>query len=1517
MSKLGNDRKKAKTFSKRAALDAAVGFAVEPLETRRLLSASIAGTVYNDANGNHLRDAAEVGAAGMKVYLDLNGIDTLVAGDPVATTDATGHYSFTNLAAGNYLVRPVPVAGTVTTTPIWGGKYFVQLTANQNVAGDDFGVQSAGSPNFVVGGQLLIAGSSNGVATLSRYNADGSADVPFGTLGLLTLPSAVTGQPTTATSQGGNLVVTYPSLTVTISPNSTVTTSPTVGGPALINAPSGLGIVALSPTAVQINFTDNSTNEDHFVIERSTAPTGPFASVGQTNPGSGPSTGTTGFTDNTAQPSTTYYYRVYAAAGSSTSAIAGPMSITTPAITTGTGPGVSGTVYLDSNGNHQRDAGETGVAGVQVYLDLQGIDSFVAGDPVSTTDASGAYSFTGLASGNYLVRLVPQARQVTTSPIWGGKYFLQYSANQNVTGEDFGVQSLPGTSYLTINNQTLVLGTANGQATVTRYNADESLDISFGTLGTVTLPPSVSGAALSGYAQGTNTVISYTSATVTLNNTGGIVSITGAAPSLNAPTNLTATATSPTSVQISFTDNSTNDQGFVIERSTSASGPWAGVLTLPGSTYGASTGAVVVSDNSVAQSTIYYYRVYAVNGSQQSAVAGPMSVTTPAIVSSGGSISGMVYQDDNLDGVLGTYERPLKGQQIYLDLPGIGHYVSGDPIATTDDQGKYSFTGLVAGNYLVRPVTAPDLVISQPLWGGKYFVQLANNQVVSGEDFGTRSASFNWTSSVTRPDGKLLVASSTGTLGTAAQAAISRFNADRSVDTTFGVLGKERIDTITSLSLPSTSTTILAVRSDDFVVVGTIASVTTSGSGGSTTTNYEYINLVDPSGRTVRSDLFGSYDFYGGVAPLSATFLPTGKILVAGDHAFDRSQGSHRPLVLKRYNSDLTPDLTFGTNGLLELNHLEGFGATVTGLADGSMQVHYSNDTVNLSNTGAIDPARLIPAPTGLVATGSSPGPLQFQFSDNSTNEQSFVVQRIAWNSDFADWTNFATVTGSTDTGLRTFADNNLNPSYVYGYRVYAVNGGVYSDTVGPVTTVKIRGTVFDDVNQNGLQDAGEPGIPNMHVFDPANPAVSTYTNANGYYEINNAPGIVHLRTGPLASGRIFTSPVSGSYDFSLPSTSSGAGIVIGLNTAAGPSAHSIGGAGTLSLNDGPITHDSVLTIVGIPYTSSITANFATSVPTTIPHVTLPNGQIVVAHVANGYTPSYPLNPVQASFSLTRYNTDGTADTSFGTNGVLTVNNVNFPDKIQVGALQAGADGSVALLIQQAGPPFVSLVLTVYPSLWIVNPAGQVRSSSPLFIANFSRTPLMAFAPDGKLILAGNAVTGSGIMFGPASVPNSLVVERFNSDLTPDSGFGSSGQAVLQNVIGVPTAVAGLADGSVVVTYANDSVHLMPSGALDPARVLPAPTNLTLNALSPTQVSVQFTDNSTSEQFFNIESATSAGNWNFVLEGTVAGSASMGVRQFLVTDAKPGVYTQYRVRAVNGTVESNPSAVAVATTPLT
>jgi hypothetical protein len=87
------------------------------------------------------------------------------------------------------------------------------------------------------------------------------------------------------------------------------------------------------------------------------------------------------------------------------------------------------------------------------------------------------------------------------------------------------------------------------------------------------------------------------------------------------PSDLMATAMSSTQIDLTWNDNSDDEYGFEIERSSDSS-PWELVDTV---------GADVTTypDTGLAPGTTYYYRVRAFNGSGASAYSDPASATTP------------------------------------------------------------------------------------------------------------------------------------------------------------------------------------------------------------------------------------------------------------------------------------------------------------------------------------------------------------------------------------------------------------------------------------------------------------------------------------------------------------------------------------------------------------------------------------------------------------------------------------------------------------------------------------------------------------------------------------------------------------------------------------------------------------------------------------------------------------------------------------------------------------------------
>jgi VCBS repeat-containing protein len=85
---------------------------LERLEVRLVPSSGeIHGTIWNDSNGNGVRDAGEVGQSGVTVYLDLNQNGQFDSGEPWTMTGADGSYAFTGLTPGTYMVG-VALPGT-------------------------------------------------------------------------------------------------------------------------------------------------------------------------------------------------------------------------------------------------------------------------------------------------------------------------------------------------------------------------------------------------------------------------------------------------------------------------------------------------------------------------------------------------------------------------------------------------------------------------------------------------------------------------------------------------------------------------------------------------------------------------------------------------------------------------------------------------------------------------------------------------------------------------------------------------------------------------------------------------------------------------------------------------------------------------------------------------------------------------------------------------------------------------------------------------------------------------------------------------------------------------------------------------------------------------------------------------------------------------------------------------------------------------------------------------------------
>ncbi len=111
----------------------------------------------------------------------------------------------------------------------------------------------------------------------------------------------------------------------------------------------------------------------------------------------------------------------------------------------------------------------------------------------------------------------------------------------------------------------------------------------------------------------------------------------------NAPANLAATLAGTTSkprVSLTWTDNSTNEIGFIVQRATNTLGPWTTLTTVPSITGPGKGTTVTYTDTTVARTTTYYFRVIANN-----VVGYTQTYAAPAVgypqMSAGSAPSGM------------------------------------------------------------------------------------------------------------------------------------------------------------------------------------------------------------------------------------------------------------------------------------------------------------------------------------------------------------------------------------------------------------------------------------------------------------------------------------------------------------------------------------------------------------------------------------------------------------------------------------------------------------------------------------------------------------------------------------------------------------------------------------------------------------------------------------------------------------------------------------------------------------
>ncbi len=150
--------------------------------------------------------------------------------------------------------------------------------------------------------------------------------------------------------------------------------------------------------------------------------------------------------------------------------------------------------------------------------------------------------------------------------------------------------------------------------------------------------------------------------------------------------------------------------------------------------------------------------------------------------------------------------------------------------------------------------------------------------------------------------------------------------------------------------------------------------------------------------------------------------------------------------------------------------------------------------------------------PTGLTGTVASTSQINLSWTDNSTNETGFKIERKTVTGNYA-------VVGTVNQDILSFSDTGLTPSTAYTYRVYAYNAVgnslTYSNEVSLTTAqnpsgINIAGPNVTDIDGNTYQSVTNCGL----TFTKQNLNVSKYSDGTPIPQVQDPTQWANLTIG-------------------------------------------------------------------------------------------------------------------------------------------------------------------------------------------------------------------------------------------------------------------------------------------------------------------------------------------------------------------------------------------------------------------
>lgn len=528
--------------------------------------------------------------------------------------------------AGLTSVATTAAAATTYTdiTALGGTTYFYRVRAT-NAAGDSANSNTAtvttpSAPNAPTGLSATAASATtvnlawtDNSSNETGFKVERATNSTF-TTGLASLTTtAANAASYTDTSAVAGTTYFYRVRSTNTQGDSANSNTATVTTPSAPSAPTGLSATATSQTSVNLTWTDNSNNETGFKVERATNSTFTTGLTSVVTTAAGVVT----YTESTAAAGTTYFYRVRATNAVGDSANSNTATVTTPsAPTLGVftsasdigGPSPAGsTGFNTTTSTYTVVGGGADIWGGSDQFHFANLDR--TGDFVLTARIATQQNTNGWAKSGVMIRESLGAGSVHAMVVVTPSNGVAFQW-RSTTGANSNNVNVAATGPL------FVRLTRQGNTITAAYSSNGTSWTPLGTPQTITLPSTVkAGLAVTSHANGTGNTTTFTDV--------AFATVTPSTPT--TPSGLTASAPFPTRVVLNWTDNSTNETGFKVERATNSSFS-TGLVLLTTTTSGVTT----YTDNTTVGSTAYFYRVRATNASGDSANSNSATVTTPA-----------------------------------------------------------------------------------------------------------------------------------------------------------------------------------------------------------------------------------------------------------------------------------------------------------------------------------------------------------------------------------------------------------------------------------------------------------------------------------------------------------------------------------------------------------------------------------------------------------------------------------------------------------------------------------------------------------------------------------------------------------------------------------------------------------------------------------------------------------------------------------------------------------------------